>query len=802
MKLGLSRTLKSLVLFAVIAMITVFMLFRLSLPQLNGSITTSVIKHPVDVTRDSQGVPTITGKSRADVAFATGYLHAQERFFQMDLARRNSAGELAELFGERAINYDKKQRIHRFRLVASQSIKRLPKTQKQILNAYTLGVNQGLKDLTSKPFEYWLLNLAPKPWKPEDSFLVIYSMYLDLNDPSGHLDATKGFLAKIVSPKVLAFLSPPYTRWDSPLHHDHKYRITIPNKDEINLRSLAPKVYASMTGNIKPEIMIGSNNFAVAGELTPYHSAMVEDDMHLGLRVPTTWYRAQLRYPSSNKQQMVKVTGVTLPGVPSMIVGSNGQVAWAFTNSYGDWVDLIKLKIDGNEYFTKEGKDKFHTWYDTLNIKGQSSIEMKFNSTRWGPVIDSPYTNRKYALMWTAHKPSATNVNLMKLETANTVKEAIDIANQSGLPPQNITIADSQGNIGWSIAGKIPKRNHIDTRLPIDWRMADTQWQGWISPNAYPKVINPAAKRIWTANARIASGKDLHKIGDGGYALGARQQQIRDHLMSLKHVDEQKLLSVATDSRALYLSHWRKLMLEALTPNELEGHPERAYIREQIQQWSGHAQPHDHGYRIVREFHDQLNKTVLQSIGRYLLYTTHVPHKELDDTWIQGVNHEREMLLTLYEHKPMNWLSPQYKDWDQLFLQTIDSVIAKLAKQNHSDAMTALKAATWGQRNTAAINHPLSSAIPIIGKYLNMPAVELAGDNWMPSAQRPNAGVSERMIVAPGHEDKGIFHMPGGQSGHPLSPYYKSGFNDWVEANPSPLLPGKTKYALKFIPQK
>ncbi|WP_133408359.1 penicillin acylase family protein [Parashewanella tropica] len=801
MRIWLSRSLKSLAFITALIVIVGFIVFRLSLPQLNGSISSPYIQHPVDVTRDAQGVPTITGRSRADVAYATGYLHAQERFFQMDLSRRNSAGELSELFGERAIEYDKKQRIHRFRLIASEAIKLLPQAQKNILKAYTTGVNQGLRDLTSKPFEYWLLNVSPQPWKMEDSFLVIYSMYLDLNDPSGHLDATKGFLAKLVSPKVLSFISPQYTRWDSPLESDHKYKMTIPNKNEINLRNLSPDTYSAMTGHIKPETMIGSNNFAVAGELTPYKSAMVEDDMHLGLRVPTVWYRAQLRFPNPNDHEPVKITGATLPGVPSMIVGSNGHIAWAFTNSYGDWVDLIKLKVDGNEYFTNQGKDTFHTWYDTINVKGESPVEMKFDSTRWGPVIESPFTSQKYALMWTAYKPSATNVNLMEMETAHTVHDAIDIANRSGLPPQNIAIADSQGNIGWSIAGKLPKRTSRDTRFPIDWRHADSQWQGWLPIHKYPKVINPKLKRIWTANARVASGDDLRKIGDGGYSLGARQKQIRDHLLKLKQVNEHKLLKVATDSRALYLNHWRKLMLEVLTPKAIINHPERAYVREQIQQWSGHAEPYDHGYRLVREFHDQLNKTVLQSIGRYLLATTQIPHKEIDDAWLQGVNHEREMLLTLYQQKPMNWLSPQYKSWDQLFLKTIDSVVADLAEQNHSDAMTALKSATWGQRNTAEIKHPLSGAIPLVGKYLNMPDIELSGDNWMPNAQRPSTGVSERMIVAPGHEDKGIFHMPGGQSGHPLSPYYKTGFDDWAQANPSPLLPGKTKYKLEFEPE-
>ena len=804
----MSRWIKNvfILLFVAILLISLagYSILYMSLPQLNGEQKVDGLHHTVTIKRDEHGVPVITGSSRSDVAFATGYLHGQERFFQMDLSRRNSAGELSALFGKIAFNFDKQQRIHRFRKVATEAIALMPAEQKSVLKAYADGVNKGLNELHTKPFEYWMLGAKPQPWKMQDSLLTVFSMYLELNDAKGKLDETKGLIKQLTSRKVLDFISPANTRWDSTLNKDEYTPQPIPDKDEINLRELPNSLYASLTGKIIPDGYLGSNNFAVSGKVTKTGHAIVEDDMHLGLRVPTVWYHTQINYPrelSKSDKEQVKVTGVTLPGVPNIIVGSNGHIAWAFTNSYGDWVDLIKLKLDGDEYYTNQGKAKLDTWYDTIDIKDEASVEVKFEATHWGPVKTSKYTNDKYATAWTAYNPVSTNLNLLNLEKAKDIHQAIEIANQSGIPPQNFTVADNKGNIAWTIAGIIPRRNNFDTTVPVPYQKADDHWKQLLPKSEYPLVINPSSNRIWTANARVATGTDLQKIGDGGYALGARQSQIKHSLFNIKTFNEKDLLNVALDDRALYMKNWRELIIKTLAQPNLKSHPERGAFLSYVKNWTGRAETNDVGYRLVREFHDTLNRTVISSIGRYLLKRHPNELNDIPDTWIQGANHEREMLLRLYQEKPMNWLSPKYKSWDALFLSSIDTVIANLANLHDTDAISAMKLSTWGERNTAQINHPLSRALPIIGKWLDMPHIPLSGDLYMPKAQRPNAGVSERMIVSPGHEESGIFHMPGGQSGNPISPFYKDGFNDWVNGNDSPFLPGPMKYQLILEPE-
>ena len=315
--------------------------------MLDGNVRVQGIDFPVTIERDSYGVPSIIGNHRTDVAFATGYLHAQERFFQMDLGRRNSAGELSELVGSVALEHDKRQRKHRFRLVAQQAETLLPDQHLKILNAYTKGVNAGLTDLDSKPFEYWLLNVEPQLWTNEDTFLTVFSMYLDLNDGDAGLDKTKGYLEQIVPREVVEFLSPLPTRWDSPLIADSLPEQALPDSEQVNLRNKPLNIYNNLTGTLVEEAAIGSNNWAVAGELTDHGGAIVENDMHLSHRVPNVWYRAQFRYPHpDNSLPDVRITGVSLPGTPIIVVGSNGSVAWSFTNSYGDWVDLVALAIE------------------------------------------------------------------------------------------------------------------------------------------------------------------------------------------------------------------------------------------------------------------------------------------------------------------------------------------------------------------------------------------------------------------------------------------------------------------------
>ena len=334
-----------------------------------------------------------------------------------------------------------------------------------------------------------------------------------------------------------------------------------------------------------------------------------------------------------------------------------------FTNTAGDWVDLVELDARDGKYKTNDGEKPLLIWTDTIKIKGEESVEVEYTGTHWGPVVDSVYDNTQYALRWTAHAPAATNVNLVNMELAANVEEGMAVANSSGIPPQNFTAGDRYGNIGWTVAGQIPNRSGVDSTYPIPWNKADENWDGWLPVNNYPRIYNPGTQQVWTANARIVSGDDYNKIGNGGYALGPRQLQIRDALMALDSADEQAMLNIALDHRALYMNNWRRLILETLTADVLAENSARQTFHEYVESWSGRADADDVGYRLVREYNDVLKLKILSSLGRYFLSLSPEAKDDIDDGFMQKLNHETEMIWRLLDERPLNWLSPAYENW-------------------------------------------------------------------------------------------------------------------------------------------
>lgn len=316
---------------------------RASLPRLDGAYALRGLAAPVSVARDALGVPTITGSSRTDVARATGWIHAQDRFFQMDTLRRRGAGELSELFGRGALPLDREARMHGFRELARKVLDREPTERRALVEAYADGVNQGLADLAAKPWEYAMLRSEPRPWKPEDSVLITYAMTLDLQESTGRYVRNLAAIRDALGWASLAFFAPASTPGDAPLDGSVSGPAPIPPASELDLRargSEAAAVTASLalsreraSGEWEPP---GSNCFAVAGSLAG-GGGMVANDMHLHLSVPNTWYRMSLRWPGHTE------TGVTLPGTPALVAGSTGRIAWGFTNSGAGTGDIMTV---------------------------------------------------------------------------------------------------------------------------------------------------------------------------------------------------------------------------------------------------------------------------------------------------------------------------------------------------------------------------------------------------------------------------------------------------------------------------
>jgi penicillin amidase len=784
-------------LLALLAALAGWLYLRASLAQLDGQRVAPGLQAPVTVARDERGVPLISAAKRLDAAYAMGFVHAQERYFQMDLLRRSAAGELAELFGPRALPLDKAHRLHRFRARAERALAAMAPADRAFVDRYVAGVNDGLDALSARPFEYLLTGTSPRRWASADSLLAVWAMYLDLQGNQEPRELARGWLREHASAAQLAFLLPAATQWDALLDAPPDTRHAAPAADPIP--PAAPDWWGRRQGGLAPLALaasadaVGSNNYALAGSRSSTGAAIVSDDMHLGLQLPNTWYRVALRV-ADGEGAVRRVVGVTLPGAPPLIiVGSNGQVAWSFTNSYGDFVDLVALGRDAahpGQVRTPGGWETPASHLERILVKGAPASELVVRESSLGPLVDAG--GRLYALHWIAHDPAAVNLNHQKLEQAASVDEALAIASTDGIPAQNFVAGDARGNIGWTIAGILPQRDPRagDPSFPLAFDGAAPTWKALLASADYPRVVNPPDGQLTTANSRQLLGEGAGRIGDGGFDLGARNSQLREGLLALgPKADEQAAFRVALDDRALFVAPWRDRALGALDAAALAGHPQRAEFRRLLEtSWDGHASVGSVGYRLARAYMWALYDLLFGGANQQLA--------ALDPraTVAAATTRWPQVVARLLDEQPAAWLPPGYGDWNALRLAAVDRVIAEL-----TEGGAPLAAATWGKRNTANIAHPISMAAPALRAWLAAPGDELPGDSNMPRVAGPKFGQSERMTVSPGHEEQGLYDMPGGQSGHPLSPFFLRGHEDWVRGVPTPLLPGAAKYTLTFV---
>lgn len=802
-----------------LALVAGFVVWRIraSLPRLDGRQPVRGLTAEVRVTRDALGVPEITGTNRLDVSRALGFVHAQERYFQMDLLRRRGAGELAELIGPALIDHDEDVRRHQLRASAREGVRQLPPKHRALLDAYVEGVNAGLAALAAAPPEYLLLRTDPKPWLPEDSLLVGYAMFFTLQDPAAAHEQAPPKQANSLPAEVRSFFRPNGSDWDAALDDTTFPSAPIPGPDLIDFSKIpspirsadspsapsrqrpegvarllrSPFVADAALAEFESEPVPGSNSWGVDGASSITGSAIIANDMHLDLGLPNIWFRACLRWHDETGNPRLMV-GASLPGVPALIIGSNGRIAWGFTNATLDSTDLVRIEVDradATRYRTAKGWKTFEKIVETISVRGESTRIMTFEKTIWGPVLPSKNRDELFAIRWIAHDPGAINLGLLDLESASSVDEALTLAPNCHIPMQNFLVGDRSGKLAWTLIGLLPNRVGFDGKAPTSWAGGTHFWKPSHDANQRPRWIAESGQRLWTANNRILGSPEY--LGLGGFLTdaGARGRQIRDDLRALPaKTDEAGLLTIHRDDRALLLERWQRLLLEVLNQPAPAAHAQAwAEAQKAVAQWGGRASVDSVGYRLVRAFR-------LHALAR-----VYAPVQKWDPHGLHGFDYQSERaerpFWALAEAQSRHLLDPKFESYPALYREAMEAVLADLASQKLSVAE-----ATWGARNRSRIQHPISRAVPKLAPYLDMASVPLPGDDRMPRVQGQSFGASERMIVSPGHEERGIFHMPGGQSGHFLSPYYRAGHEAWVQVEPTPLLPGTTQHTLVLQP--
>ncbi len=794
-----------ILLFSVIAIVLIYINFRTSLPVVDGTITFPELQQPVQVELDNHAIPTISAKTDLDAFKALGYLTARERLFQMDLMRRKSAGRLSEIFGKAAVEIDIQQR-HLQLERAAQSIKQhLPKDQLDAIHAYVAGVNTAITQIQTLPFEFLVLRYKPELWRVEDSLLVALSMFQVLSSAQ-ESERMLSVMQQALPSDVIAFLTPDVDQYESvltggneswrpqqPIPVEALSKLLSKSTSTAGINSELPDNQNLLTHSFAPirsdDIAPGSNGWAVAGSKTKDNRAILANDMHLPLRVPNIWYRATIKYTGHI------ITGVTLPGLPLMIAGTNNHIAWGYTNAYVDLVDLVKIEINPknpNQYRSPEGWENFKHHQEQIITKDEQPTTIDIRSTRWGPISQRTLLGSPVALKWTALDPLAVNLGLLYLHTTTTLEQAVKVMNNAGGPPQNAMLADNSGRIAWTLMGKIPKRRGFDGSISHSWANDNIGWIGYLEPDLLPRVIDPASGFLATANNRTIGKAYPFKLGHNSQA-SFRAWRINQRLQQMHSISEQDMLGLQLDTHTEFYRYYQNLALSVLTPSITSNKPSRKVLRDYLASWDGKAEINSTGFPVLFEFRKALALAILPSYYQYCLAI----QTDFKFSWSKKETPIRQLLnakipATLPQQN-------KYASWDALILDTLEHVTNELQQKYQINNLNNL---TWGRVNIVKNSHPFSYNLPILGSFLDMPQNPLSGCPYCVRVVYGQFGASERFAVSPGHLEQGIIHMPTGQSGHPLSGHYADQQSYWEQGKALPFISRDIAHQFELVPLK
>lgn len=774
-----------LCLFFVLALVSIVLAsLWLSLPKLDGEVALAGLRYQVQVDSDSLGIPTIQATNRDDAMRVLGWVHARDRMFQMELIRRKSAGRLAELFGPAAVEWDKQQRTLGFERAAREILAGMPQEQQQAHQAYAEGFNAFLSQAKMLPPEFLLLRHSPEPWRVEDSLLVGLGMFQTLTSQEQE-ERMLTVMKTVLPDAVMQFLTPDAGEYDTVLLGGPQSRRPA--------RPIPVEAWASLGQSTRADngvdpvsVIAGSNQWVVGGKMTRDGRAIVANDMHLGLNVPNVWYRASLQYGNT------ALNGVTLPGLPLLVVGSNGHLAWGFTNVDADTYDLVRLELNpanANEYRTGQDWQAFERQTELIHVKDGEDQTVETKRTIWGPVSTKPLLGGPVAVHWTALQASGVDLGLLNMDSAETVEQGIAVMNQARGPTQNVALADDQGHIAWTLLGRYPLRRGFDGSFSVSWADAGVGWDGYIPPEALPHLIDPPSGFIATANNRTL-GKDYPYIIAHNQSNAYRAYRITQRLKTQQGMDELALFSVQLDARSEFYDYYRQLALEMIG-KPIGQNPELDEASRYLQAWDGQMNADSLGIGLLWLWRENLASIAFAPV----VARCRQADPSFSYTWREM---ETPLRALLTERVPATLPDPKYTDWRDLLLQTLAESVKELKQRQNAASLDGL---TWGKINRLAIRHPFSQSMPFLSPWLDMAETDFSGCATFCVRVTGNGhGASERMVVSPGHPEQGILHMPAGQSGNPFSPHYRDQQAAWQQGTPLPFLPGESMHTLIFRP--
>ena len=793
---------------------------RRSFPTVDGEIALPGMSGDVDVWRDERGIPQIYADTATDLFRAQGYVHAQDRFWEMDFRRHITSGRLSEMFGESQVATDAAVRTMGWRETAEQEWELLDATTKSYFTAYAEGVNAflGTHSAGEVSLEYTVLALdnpdyTIEDWSPVDSVAWLKAMAWDLR---GNLsdELNRATLADAgLTPKQISQLYPSYPDdRHAPIVpdgtvKDGKFELTAPGEsdeddgggsgggepdaptvDASAALSGAQSAFDALAEVTGPAIDgIGSNSWVVSGSRTETGMPILANDPHLSPSMPSVWYQAGLRCRTISEACPFRVTGFTFSGVPGIIIGHNADVSWGFTNLGPDVTDLYVERVDGDKYLVDGSWLPLETRQETINVAGGDPVTITVRKTKHGPVMSdnddtyeslannppTPKLNEggeyAVALRWTALEPGRTAEAIFALNRASNWPEFKAAAARFEVPSQNMIYADTSGNIGYQAPGKIPVRGTGDGTWPSPGWDSGYDWSGYIPSEELPYVVNPEEGFIVTANNEVIGEEYPHLLTED-WAYGYRSERIRDMIEAdsdLLNIDDIRLMQM--DGRNGGATPVVPKLLDVPT----EGAVKEA--QDLLRDWD------------LQSDRDSAAAAFYNATWRHLLLNT---FDELPDSAPPGGG-ERwyEVVGKLMDQPDSPWwddaATPEVENRDAMLAKAMADAVDELTERLGDDPSSW----RWDELHTLTLTNPTlgTSGIGIVEWLFNSPPVGVAGGDgivnatgWNPAkGYEVDAVPSMRMIVDLANLDGSWWVNLTGQSGHTFSAHYDDQVQMW-----------------------
>jgi len=760
-----------------------FYVVRSALPQLDGRLVLNGLQAPVKVTRDAHGVPTIEAASLDDLFFAQGFITAQDRLWQMDVMRRYAGGELSEILGRDTLKIDREHKILGLRATAKKNLEIASPRDRAFFDAYARGVNAYIASQRKHlPIEFRILGYTPKPWSPEDSVVIANQMVKDLN--------YRYFFDALNREKILAKLGPELTAdlYVNRSWHDRPPTVmredaTAPDMNNNNsdddddddspdnaVTRAHPYPLPAEEAPVN-----GSNDWVVSGAHTVTGKPLLSNDMHLGHQMPNLWYEAHLRSGA------LDVAGVTLPGMPYVIVGHNQRIAWGFTNVGPTVTDVFIENFNAQgKYQTPKGWMEPEHRTEVIHVKGAPDVTLDVKITRHGPIITDlvPGESRPLALRWTLY--DGLHIPFFDVNLAQNWDEFQKAFSQLDAPGQNVVYADVDGNIGYHATGKVPIRAAGDGSLPVSGTDDAHEWTSYIPFDKLPSIYNPPSGIIATANGRITPDGYPNSVSMEWEAPW-RTARIYHVLESGRQFSAADMLALQNDVQSEATLFAAERLVYAVD-HAAKPSPRAKQAADLMRGWDGRMLASSAAPTIAENSMRELRRLLLEpKLGPAAPETNTDADSELYKerdragvnwktySWLQRSVWLENVLL----HRPKRWLPEKYANYDELLTAAVEAAVTD------PEAPKNLASWRWGDFNAIDIQHPILGRIPILRYWSGTGLRPQSGSGYSVKAVTPAHGPSERFTANLADLDQSTLNTVTGQGGNFLSPHYMDQWKAW-----------------------